>query len=660
MEAAPTNPTAKFLIVDDVKENRYALEKVFKTYLKEAELLAAPDGASALQLALSESPDVIVLDVHMPAMDGYEVCRRLKADDRTAAIPVLMVSAFLTEGHQRAAGIDCGADGYLCKPFDVHELVALVKSLLRLHRTENRLRNYQAQLEQELNARTLSLQASEKHWKSLFKCSPDGILICDPQGALFGANPALCQLAERSLPELVGSSLYDLVLPEYHAAVRSMFPHWEDGTMRTIETYIRRRADGASTSVEMIANAFEYEGQPALLMHLHDTSERHKTEDALNQAQKLESVGILAGGIAHDFNNILTGIIGNLSFAAIELGADHPVSDPIADAEKSALRARMLTQQLLTLAKGGAPIRKVAELRDIIKDAASFVLTGSNLCCQCDITDDLWTVEVDSGQISQVIENLTINASHAMPEGGILEIGACNIILDQAEVALLPSLFPGHYVKASVKDSGCGIPEEHLSSIFDPYFTTKSEGTGLGLATAYSIVRKHDGLLTVDSTVGEGTTFTIYLPASEKPAEPAPAALPEPIMGTGHVLAMDDEEVIRKVLSRSLGLLGYTTVCVHEGVAAVAAYADALAAGKPFDAVILDLTVPGGMGGEATLHELLKLDPDVKAIVSSGYSTSTAMSSPTGAGFKGVVVKPYDVRQLSHVLSAVISGDQLN
>jgi two-component system cell cycle sensor histidine kinase/response regulator CckA len=246
-----------------------------------------------------------------------------------------------------------------------------------------------------------------------------------------------------------------------------------------------------------------------------------------------------------------------------------------------------------------------------------------------------------------------------MPQGGILEITASNVELDDDDVSALPGLRPGHYVKASVKDAGCGIPAANLPLIFDPYFTTKSDGTGLGLATAYSIMRKHDGLLAVDSEEGVGTTFTLYLPASKKPAEPPAETLSQPIEGTGHILALDDEEVIRKVLDRSLTILGYSVVCVTDGTEAITAYRDALAAGTPFDAVILDLTIPGGMGGKETLDALLELDPAVKGIVSSGYSTSAAMSSPAKMGFKGVVAKPYDIRQLSHVISNVIADSNL-
>ncbi len=660
MEIEAPPPTNRLLIVDDIADNRIAVEKVLRAYIDDLDIISAPDGATALEMALTEAPEVILLDVHMPRMDGYEVCKRLKADTRTASIPVLMISAFMTEGHHRATGIESGADGYLCKPFDVHELVALVKSLLRLHRTEMELRHHQAHLEQELDARTQSLRDSEQLWKSLFNCSPDGILICKPEGPLFNANPALCQLAERTRRELESSSFFDLVLPDYHAGLRAMVPQWEDGTLRPFDAALHRRDDDdAPTSVEIIANAFEYDGQHALLMHLHDTTERRKTEDALIQAQKLESVGILAGGIAHDFNNILTGIVGNLSCATIGLEQTHSSYGAVADAEKSAVRARMLAQQLLTLAKGGSPIRKVSSLPTIITDAASFVLTGSKLRCQCDIADDLWTVEVDSGQISQVIENLTINASHAMPQGGILEITAANVELEAEEVSALPGLHPGAYVKTAVKDTGCGISAKHLPQIFDPYFTTKSDGTGLGLATAYSIMRKHDGLLTVISTEGVGTTFTLYLPASDKPAEPPAEALIGPIAGTGHILALDDEEVIRTVLTRSLTILGYTVVCVRDGSEAVAAYRDAQAAGTPFDAVILDLTIPGGMGGEATFAALRELNPDVKGIVSSGYSTSEVMSAPAAQGFQGVVAKPYDIRQLSRVISKVMSDTNL-
>ncbi|MBU7014172.1 MAG: PAS domain S-box protein [Theionarchaea archaeon] len=389
-----------------------------------------------------------------------------------------------------------------------------------------------------------------------------------------------------------------------------------------------------------------------VVLVFRDITEKRRSEQGQLRAQKLESLGILAGGIAHDFNNILTAILNNVTLAKVATG-DHAVRAKLERIEKASLQARNLTQQLLTFSKGGIPIRKITSLGDLIRDSASFALRGSNVRCHFYIDDSLWPAEIDEGQMGQVINNLMINADQAMPEGGIVQVRAENVEVTSAEE--LP-LHPGKYVKISIKDEGTGMPERLFSRIFDPYFTTKQKGSGLGLATSYSIIKKHDGHIDVESEVGTGTTFYIWLPASlehkkdEKPKEGR-------LDGSGRVLLMDDEPLVLDAAGEVLEYLGYEVTFACDGEETILLYRNAVQQGTPFDAVIMDLTIPGSMGGEEAIGELLSVDPNVKAIVSSGYSTDPIMADYKAYGFRGVVTKPYTIEELSKTLREVLSEE---
>ena len=384
---------------------------------------------------------------------------------------------------------------------------------------------------------------------------------------------------------------------------------------------------------------------------LEQMAERQRMEDELLKARKIKSVGVLAAGIAHDFNNLLTGILGYVSLAKVVAQTDAKVVAYLTAAEQACQRATALTQQLLTFAKGGAPVRHTVSLVELLKACVDFVLRGANVRGDIQIAADLWPVDVDAGQINQVIHNVVLNAMQAMPGGGTVQVRAENVALAAGVPFPLPE---GQYVKITVQDPGCGIPKEVLANIFDPYFTTKPEGNGLGLTTAYAIVIKHEGYITIASEVGVGTTVVIYLPASQKAmvsAQPHSSVL---LNGSGRILVMDDEEMIRKVLRQLLESLGYTVECVQDGTEAVAAYQRAQAVGQPFAVVILDYTIPGGMGGLETLARLRAIDPQVTALISSGYANNPVMADWAYYGFSGVVAKPYTIVQLQEALHHVL------
>lgn len=384
---------------------------------------------------------------------------------------------------------------------------------------------------------------------------------------------------------------------------------------------------------------------------VRDLATQRRMEQELAKARNLESIGLLAGGIAHDFNNILTAILGNISLARMRAPAGGEVHEILIEAEKASTRARDLTQQLLTFAKGGVPIKQTARLDQVLRDTASFALRGSNVRLEFAIADDLWPGEVDSNQISQVINNLALNAKQAMPNGGTLTLAAENRTLAAGKVLGLPA---GRYIKIEVRDTGTGIAPRHLDRVFDPYFTTKQDGSGLGLATSYSIVQRHQGHIGVASRAGVGTAFTIYLPAAAQAAT-APARSERIATGAGRLLLMDDDTAVRDIGHALLTGLGYTVVAVADGAAALAEYRAAMTQGAAFDAVILDLTVPGGMGGAECMRALLALDSEACGIVSSGYSNDPVMADYERAGFIARVPKPYQLADLAAAVNAALT-----
>ena len=381
-------------------------------------------------------------------------------------------------------------------------------------------------------------------------------------------------------------------------------------------------------------------------------AKRHHEE--LNRMEKLESIGVLAGGIAHDFNNILTSILGNINLARMSSQSPDIIHRRLEEAEKAIDRAKNLTQQLLTFSKGGAPVKQTASISEMVRDTCEFVGRGSNVRCEFSIPDNIPSVDVDMGQISQVISNLIINAEQAMPDGGEINVRLENVSISSDELPLKE----GKYLKLSIQDHGIGIPAEILPKIFDPYFTTKQKGSGLGLASAYSIVKSHDGLITVESEPGIGTVFYVYLPVSDKAVAGHKDSERWVVAGEGKILLMDDEEMIREMGREMLMLLGYDVDVAANGDEALVLYRMGKNSGYPYSAVILDLTVRGGTGGKETILKLLEIEPTIKAIVSSGYSNDPIMADYKKYGFSGVVVKPYSAEELSRTLEMVINDNK--
>ena len=391
-----------------------------------------------------------------------------------------------------------------------------------------------------------------------------------------------------------------------------------------------------------------------VVLVFRDTTETNRLEEELLKIRKLESVGVLAGGIAHDFNNILAAILGNISLALTLTDPQDETYELLVDSEKASLRAKDLTQQLLIFAKGGEPVKKIAAIDEIIRDSAGFVLRGGNVRCEFNFSKELWPVAIDSGQISQVIQNIVINSSQAMPTGGIIEIDCSNYHLESNDIIPVKA---GNYIKIVVKDQGVGIPTNLHDKVFDPYFTTKQKGSGLGLAITHSIIIKHNGYITIDSEAGLGTSISIYIPAAEE----KPVAIPEKatapfLTAQGKIMIMDDEEMVRALVLRMLSQFGYEVVGVKDGDEALQIYREAKETGAPIDLIIMDLTIPGGVGGQEAVKKIHQIDPQAKVIVSSGYSNDPVMADYGEYGFRAALVKPFQLQELRDIVRKTLSN----
>ncbi|MFZ5475527.1 MAG: response regulator [Myxococcota bacterium] len=785
------------LLVDDEPANLVALEVSLASL--DAELVFARSGAEALERLFGRDYALIVLDVRMPIMDGFETAEIIRTRERSARTPILFVTGHDPGGEASFRGYEVGAVDYVTKPYDPRTLRSKVAVFLDLWRTTQEVRR-QAELLRQAEAREHARQLAEAQTAeraraeadrrrteaqmarvldavplAVYSATGDGLLATSispnveritgfPPSAFLGSTgfwssrihpddreralatltrgaegdgwrmeyrwqcadgswrwfldqAAVARDAVGRTTEILGTfqdvhaekqaevqlreaheelqaSLRERVLEEERLLVtlrciadgvlaadtagrvrqvNRVAEEWtgwrqEDAvgkplgsvfTLHDEETGEPRRLDGGPTEGVGLLQAKDgaerivaYRAAPiapgdgealGLVLVFRDITEKRRHEEEMLKASKLESLGVLAGGIAHDFNNLLTGITASVSLAIVLEQRGRPVRERLATAQSACDRARRLTQQLLTFARGGSPVKQRIDVATVVREAAAFALQGSRSRLEIDVQPGVRAMEADPGQIAQVLHNLVINADQAMPEGGVVRVRVANRCERQVEV--------------SVSDTGQGVPSEIRTRIFDPFFTTKPKGTGLGLATVYSIVQRHGGVIELRSRPGEGATFTVVLPAEAEAIVPAPQPPRREVRGgVGRVLVMDDEPHIREVASEALSLLGYHVATFPDGETAVRAYGDALRSGTPFDAVIMDLTVPGGMGGRDAIRHIRSLDPAARALVSSGYSTDPVVANPREYGFDGVIAKPWTLDDLDATLRRLLPG----
>jgi PAS domain S-box-containing protein len=493
-----------------------------------------------------------------------------------------------------------------------------------------------------------ALQDSEEQFRTLCNSAPIGIFSADREGNSILSNPRWEEIAGLSAAECIGKGWTRAIHPDdREEQAKTWLEAMSTGRVYSHE-YRLLTPRGKTIWVRALANPIKDPDDTVLgyVWTVEDITELQQSRQEILKTQKLESLGVLAGGIAHDFNNILTAILGNISLARLQLNDTAKVTKRLEEAETATTRAKDLTRQLITFAQGGEPLKKQIDVSSLLREAVDFALHGSNVKCRFDLPDDIWMVEADEAQLSQVIHNLVLNAIQAMPGGGTISIGASNVVSQEAGKK---------FVKISITDTGTGIPAHHMQQIFDPYFSTKENSIGLGLATCHSILKKHGGKIRASSTLGRGSTFLVSLPAADQADEPPSSSAGKASNTSRHILVMDDEEMIRELAEAILTEFGYSVECVESGAQAIELYAARKEENRPFSAVILDLTIPGGIGGRETLEKLLSLDPDVRAIVSSGYSDDPVVANFREHGFSAVLSKPYRPQEMGRVLQELLA-----
>ena len=634
------------LIVDDEEEITKLLSYTLRS--KSYNIITSNSAMQALEIFSKNSIDILVTDIKMPYMDGFELSK--KVIEMYPDTQIIVISAH-SDVDSALEALKIGAVHFLQKPISPNILLFAINSAAEKWRLKHQLQAAYNNLEREKEFLAVTLRSIG-----------DGVIATDLEGKITVINRIAEELTGWTLEEAIGKKLTEIfrIINEKTKKI------CENPVKKVLET---GRIIGLANHTALIArNGLEKSIADSaapirdrdsniigVVLVFRDVTMAKRINLELAKTKKLESVGILAAGIAHDFNNLLMGIMGNINLSKTIFDKDHEVYEYLDAAEKASKRAAKLTKQLLTFSKGGGqPIKEAVSIYEIVKESSDFTLSGSNINCRIDRDSNLWAADIDKGQISQVIENIILNARQAMPEGGTIHILCENYYKATNNEDGIP-IKKGSYIKLIISDEGVGIPIDYIERIFDPYYTTKKEGSGLGLAITYSIVKKHKGHILCESEPGKGCTFKIYLPATKESIITSKAKNKDN-KGHGTILIMDDEQMILTAAHRMLKRSGYEVIEANDGAQAVEIYIKAMKDKKRIDLIIMDLTIPGGMGGVKAIQKLLEIDPNVCAVVSSGYSNDPVMANYKKYGFKATLDKPYLMDQLIKVVSQVINS----
>ncbi len=640
-------------------------------------ILVAEDGESALKRANYAQPDLILLDIMMPGIDGYETCRRLKNNEGTKDIPVIFMTALVETGH-KVKGLEVGAVDYITKPFHREELLARISVHLHIKELTNRLKEAKESLEKRVEERTAELacaicdlqaeirerelaEAERGRLATAIEQAAEAIFITDDKWIIDYVNPAFERLSNYDRDEIIGQHTRvlknDNLDPSIYKQIITALTHGDVWSGRlTI-----KKKDGSHYNAEVTASPIrDKDGNIINYVSIHrDITHEMKLERELRQAQKMEAIGTLAGGIAHDFNNILMALMGFAEMAMQKTPDESPISRDLERVIESGMRATELVQQILTFSRQNELERKPVHLAPIVKEVlrlfrSSFPAT-IELRQVIDITHQNDVVLADSTQLHQVLMNLGINAAHAMRlNGGILNISLSDIQMDEAFASRYHGLNPGKFVKLTVSDTGQGIDSAIIERIFDPYFTTKGigEGTGMGLAVVQGIVTNLGGAITVNSEPGQGTTFDVYIPRTEEEVALGSGLIGQPITGNERVLFVDDENAITDLGGKMLRSLGYDVTLKTSSIEALETFR---ARPYAFDLVITDMTMPG-LTGKELARNLLEIRPDIPIVICTGFSEQIDGKEAREIGIRDFLMKPYVISKLGKSIRKVLSG----
>ena len=629
----------KTLLIEDHPDSRRNLRRLIEKRGHEVVACASAEDAEA-EIAKDKFP-FLILDWMLPGKSGVELCRDLRARPNGDEIYILLVTA-RADAEDLEKALAAGANDYLTKPLDARRLN------VRLSVAENHIRG----LEERNHAR-VALQESAQRMSDILEKTSDGFFTLDTNWVFTYVNAKAESMLGIARESLVGQIIWE----KFPSLTGTIF---EQNYRKVMSDQTAIEFEALDTGGKAGFEVHSYPSGGGISVFFRDITERRRSEDERLTTCKLESLGTLAGGIAHDLNNILTVISGNIGLAQLEAPTHcGNLLSFLAKAGQAAQQAAGLSSQLLTFSKGGAPLKKIASVTALLQHAAEFSLHGSNLRAAIEIEDHLGKAEIDVDQVEQVVNALMINAREAMPNGGCVRVDAENVQIDEKSGLLLKA---GRYIKVAIADHGSGVPPDLVAKIFDPYFTTKSSSSGLGLAISYSIIKKHGGFLHLESNSPAGATFSFYLPAASGKVVNDPL---QPNDGSFHfnhqrILVMDDESAIRELTSQLLATMGYEVTAVPDGSEAIRIYERAARKGEAFRAVILDATVRGGLGGVETIERLRSFDPQVNAIICSGYSDEAALSEFLSYGFRGALPKPFTRRELGDALQKVLADSTSN
>ncbi len=651
---------ARILIVDDERQNRQLLEVLLTA--EGYRIQTASSGEEALALVAQQPPDLILLDIMMPVMDGYQVAARVKDNLASRSIPVIMVTA-LDDRDAMMRALSAGAEDFLTRPVDRLELRVRVRNLLRLKAYSDYHDQYSRMLEGEVGSRTAELVVSEARKGAILESAMDCVVAVDAEGIVTEFNRAAEQTFGYNREDVLGKPMAPLLIPEtrreeHYAGIMRYKDTGKSKYLGLPQDLTAMRADGTEFPISISVVPLRAPGVTGFLAVIRDVTESKQLQAQFLQAQKMESVGRLAGGVAHDFNNMLTAILGYAELTLLKLGAGHAVASHVEEILKAGQRSASLTRQLLAFARKETIASRVLDLNEAIGDILKMLcrVIGENVRLVWVPGSALWNVKADAAQIDQVLANLAVNARDAMtgPDAR-LEIATSNVVLGADFVAAHPGAGQGEFVRLRVADNGSGMDAHTLANIFEPFFTTKipGQGTGLGLSTVYGVMKQHHGYIDVESTPGVGTTFHLYFPRT---ADGPEAAVTGPVQamprGGETILLVDDEESVRTPVAEMLRYMGYQVLPASGGADAVAL---AESHTGTIHLLLTDVIMPG-MNGAQLRDELLKQRPGVKVLFMSGYAGDVVLPQGVVSAGTNFLQKPITLRLLADAVRRSLDG----